>query len=99
MKNLHDLKCHSFPYNVPIIPHPLPSNIVDGEHFVTTDLLSLIPGSSSPYREEKSEAVDQELVIGTQPSQSSSTSEDSGPAPRRPGGSRGIAVWSVLPWQ
>ena len=38
VKNLHDLSCHPSPYNVPIISHPLPSEIVEGEHFVTTDL-------------------------------------------------------------
>ena len=53
-KNLHDLSHHLSPYNVPIIPHPLPSEIVEGEHFVTTNLLNLIPGSSSPSREAES---------------------------------------------
>ena len=60
MKNLHDLSRHPSPYNVPIIPRPLPSEIVEGEHFVTTDLLSLIPGGSSPAREAESEAAGRE---------------------------------------
>ena len=47
LKNLHDLSCHPSPYSVLIIPYPLPSEIVEGEHFITTDLLNLIPGSSS----------------------------------------------------
>ena len=40
-------------------PHmcPLPSEIVEGEHFVTADLLNLIPGSSSLAREAESEAA------------------------------------------
>ena len=82
MKNFHDLSRHSSPYNVPIIPRPLPSKILEGEHFVTVDLLSLIPGSSSPAREAKSEATGQELVISTQPAQPSSASEDSDPTPQ-----------------
>ena len=82
VKNLHDLSRHPFPYSVPIIPHPLPSEVVEGEHFVAADLLSLIPDCSSPAREVESEATGRELVIYTQPVQPSSTSEDSGPAPQ-----------------
>ena len=99
MYNFHDLSRHPSPYSVPIIPRPLPSKIMEGEHFLTADLLSLIPGGSSPARETKSEATGRELVISTQSAQPSSTSEDSGPAPRRPSKLRGVAVRSVLHWQ
>ena len=68
MKNLHYLSCHSSPYSVPIIPRLLPSEIVEGEHFVSVDLLSLILGGSSPAREAESEATGRELVINTQSS-------------------------------
>ena len=80
VKNLHDLSHHPSPYNVPIIPCPLHSKIVEGEHFVVVDLLNLIPGSSSPAREVESEAAGWELVISTQPVQPSFASEDSDPA-------------------
>ena len=30
MKNLHDLRCHLFPYIFPIIPCPLPSEVMEG---------------------------------------------------------------------
>ena len=66
MKNLHDLSRHPSPYSVLIIPRPLPLEIVEGEHFVTADLLNLIPAG-------------QELVISTQPMHPSSAREDSGP--------------------
>ena len=82
MKNLHDLSRHPSPYSVPIIPRSLPSKIVEREHFVITDLLSLILGGSSPAREAESEAAGRELVISTQPAQPSSASKDSGPAPQ-----------------
>ena len=82
MKNLHDLSCHLFPYNVPIIPRSLPSEVVEGEHFVVADLLRLIPNGSSPTREAKSEAMGREFVINTQSSQPSCTSKDSSPAPQ-----------------
>ena len=82
MKNLHDLSCHLSPYNVLIIPRPLPSEVVEGKHFVTADLLTLIPGSYSQCREVESEVAGWELVISTQPVQPSSGSEDSGPTPQ-----------------
>ena len=82
VKNLHDLSCHPSLYSVPIILHPLPSEIVEGEYFVTADLLNLIPSSSSPARDVESEAAGRELVISTQPVQPSSTSEDFSSAPQ-----------------
>ena len=54
MKNLHDLSHHPSPYTVPIIPHPLPSEVVKGENFVAVDLLSLILGGSSSARQQPS---------------------------------------------
>ena len=79
LKNLGDLSRNPVPHSVPVIPHPLPTKIVEGEHYVTTDLLNLLPGSSSPAREPEVEAASMELVICTQPGQPSSASEDSGP--------------------
>ena len=70
-----------YPYNVPIISRPLPLEIVEGEHFVTADLLSSIPGISSPAKEAESEVAGWELVISTQPAQPSFASEDSDLAP------------------
>ena len=99
MKNLHDLSRHPSPYSIPIISRSLPSEVVEGEHFVAADLLSLIPDSASPAKEAESEAIGRELVISTQPIQPSSVSENSGLAPHASGRLRGVAVWSVLPWQ
>ena len=84
VKNLHNLSRHLSPYNVLIIPRPLTSEVVEGEHFVAVDLLSLILGGSSPTREVKSKATGRELVISTQSMQPSFTSEDSDPAPQAP---------------
>ena len=81
MKNLNDLSHHPSPYNVSIISCPLPSEIVEGEHFTTADLLNLIPGSSSPTGEAESEATGRELVLSTQLVHPFFTSEDSDPAP------------------
>ena len=48
--NLADVRRNPAPYNLLIIPRPLPSEIVDGEHFITTDLLNLIADSASSSR-------------------------------------------------
>ena len=65
LKNLGDLSCNPAPYNVPVISHPLPTEIVEGEHYITTDLLNLLPGNSSPAREPETKAAGRELVIRT----------------------------------
>ena len=46
-KNLSDVRWNPAPYSLPIIPRPLPSEIIDGEHFVTADLMRLISGGAS----------------------------------------------------
>ena len=98
VKNLHDLSRHSTPYSVSIILHPLASEIVEGEHFVTADLLNLIPDSLSLARESETEAESLELAVCIQPGQPSA-SEDSCLPLGHPGRLRGVVVWSVLPWQ
>ena len=80
LKNLGGLSGNPTSYSVPFIRRPLPIEIVEGEHYITTDLLNLLLGNSSPAREPKAEVAGRELVICTQPGQTSSASEDSGSA-------------------
>ena len=80
LKNLDDLSRNLAPYSVPVILRPLPTEIVEGEHYVTADLLNLLPGSASPGRESEIEEASWELVTHTRPGQPSSASEDLGPA-------------------
>ena len=47
VNNLQDLGANPFTYIVPIFPHPLPNEVVKGEHFFLTDLLKSLPGGSS----------------------------------------------------
>ena len=82
LKILSDLSCNPAPYSVFVILHPLHTEIVEGEHYVITDLLNLLPYSSFLSREPKTEATGRELVIHTRPGQPSSASEDSGPTPQ-----------------
>ena len=90
LKNLADVRRNSAPYSLPIIPCPLPSEIVDGEHFVTTDLLNLIAGRASPSRDLEAETSSRELVSRTPSVPSASTSGGSGSAQLAPSrGDRG----------
>ena len=82
VRNLCELSHSPSPYILPVIPCPLPSEIVEGEHYVIADLLNLAPGSSSPAKNLEIEAVGLELVISTQPEQLSLAREDSGPVPQ-----------------
>ena len=38
---------NSAPYTLPVIPRPLPSNVVEGEHFVLADVRCLASGGAS----------------------------------------------------
>ena len=79
-QNLNDLSHNPALYSVPVISRPLPTEIVEGEHYVTADLLNLLLSSSSPSRELETKAVGWELVICALLRQSSYVSEDSGQA-------------------
>ena len=81
LKNLDDLSRNPTPYSVPVIPRPLPIEIVEGEHYVTANLFNLLMGSSFPGREQETEVAGRELVIRTRPGEPSSASEDSDPTP------------------
>ena len=82
VRNLRELSRNPSLYILPVIPLPLPIEIVEGKHYVIVDLLNLAPGSSSPIKNLEIEAVGRELVISTQPEQPSLSREDSGPVPR-----------------
>ena len=47
MKNLQELGDSPSPYIVPILPCPLPSEVIKGEHFILADLLRSLQGGSS----------------------------------------------------
>ena len=84
LKNLADVRRSPAPYRLPIIPRPLPLEIVDGDHFITTDLLSLIASSASPFGDPKDETSNLEQASWAPSVPSTSTSRDSSPAPPRP---------------
>ena len=65
LKNLVNVRWNPAPYSLPIIPRPLPSKIVDREHFITVDLLNLTAGSASSFRDLDAETSSWELVSRT----------------------------------
>ena len=86
LKNLADVRRNPACYNLPVIPSPLPSKVVDGEHFVNVDLLRLTSGGASTSGGAKVEIADQRSVARSSLGPSASNSGGSGsaqPAPRR----------------
>ena len=82
MRNLRELSHNPTPYILPVIPHPLPTKIEEGEHYVIADLLNFALSSSSPTQTSETEVVGQELVINLRPEQPSFAREDFGPIPQ-----------------
>ena len=46
-ENISAVRSNSAPYTLPVIPWPLPSDVVEGEHFVVADLRRLVSSSVS----------------------------------------------------
>ena len=63
LKNLVDVRRSPAPYSLPIIPRSLPSEIMGGEHFVTTDLLDFLVGYAPLPRDPEVEALSHEQVL------------------------------------
>ena len=96
-KNLADVRRYSTPYSLQIIPCPLPSEIVDGEHSVTADLLNLTAGSGSSSRVSDTETSSRQLVSRTLSGSSAYTSGGSGSAQSAPSrGERGYCPEILL---
>ena len=60
LKNLADVRRSPAPYSLPIISRSLPSEIMGGEHFVTTNLLDLLAGLAPSPRDLEVEELSQE---------------------------------------
>ena len=65
-ENISAVRNNPAPYTLPVIPWPLPSNVVEGEHFVLADVRHLAFGSVSSSRDLVVEASSQ--VQGAQSS-------------------------------
>ena len=58
-ENISAVRNNPAPYTLPVIPRPLPSNVVEGEHFVLADVQCLASGSVSSSRDLVVEASSQ----------------------------------------
>ena len=81
VKNLRELSRNPSPYTLPVIPHTLPTEVVEGEHYVIVDLLTLISSSSSPMQASETEVVGRELATSLWLEQLSLAREDPVVAP------------------
>ena len=82
--NISDVRRNPAPYTLPVIPRLLPSDIVEREHFVITDLRRLISSSARPSRDPVVEASSRVQGAGHASGSSTSPSGDSSsshPAP------------------
>ena len=50
-ENISVVRHNPAPYTLPVIPRPLPSNVVEGEHFVLADVRRLVSGNASSSRD------------------------------------------------
>ena len=50
-ENISVMRHNPAPYNLPVIPRPLPLDVVEGEHFVVADLRRLVSHGSSSSRD------------------------------------------------
>ena len=85
LKNLADLRQSPAPYSLMIIPRSLPSEIVGGEHFVTTDLLDLLAGRAPSPGDLEAKALSWEQALQASSVPSTSTSKGSSSALPVPG--------------
>ena len=47
-ENISSVRHNPTPYNLPVIPRPLPPDVVEGEHFVVVDLRRLVSRAPAP---------------------------------------------------
>ena len=77
LDNISAVRRNPAPYTLPVIPRSLPSNIVEGEHFVIADLRCLISSSARPSGGLVVEASSRVQGAGSASGSSTSPSEDS----------------------
>ena len=82
MKNLRELDANPFCYIVPVIPCPLPTKLVKGEHFVLADLFDSILGSSSQAGSAQARVAERALVESVMSDQLPLAKQDPQPTPQ-----------------
>ena len=78
LENISVVRHNPTPYNLPVIPHPLPPDVVEGEHFVVADLQRLVSRGASSSKDPTVEASSRVQGVGSGSGASTSSSKSSG---------------------
>ena len=84
LDNISAVRHNPTPYTLPVIPRPLPSDIVEGEYFIIADLRCLISSSARPSEDPVVEASSRVQGAGHASGSSTSSSGDSSSAQPAP---------------
>ena len=84
-ENISVVRHNPAPYTLSVIPRPLPSHVLEGEHFVIADLWRLVSGSASSSRNSVIEASSRVQGAGSTSRSSASSSGGSSSSPPAPG--------------
>ena len=100
-ENISVVRHNPAPYNLLVIPRPLSSDVVEGEHFVVVDLRRLVSRGASSSRGPTVEASSRVQGVGSASGASTSSSESSSSSPPAPsrGTRRGHPERPPLPVQ
>ena len=82
--NISAVRRNPTPYTLSVIPRPLPSNVVEGEHFVIADLRRLVSSSARPSDGPVVEASSRVQGAWSASGSSTSPSEDASSAQHVP---------------
>ena len=82
--NISAVRHNLAPYNLPVIPHPLSRDVVEGEHFVVADLRRLVSRDASSSRDPVVEASRLVQGVGSASGASTSSSGSSSSSPPPP---------------
>ena len=77
-ENIAAVRRNPDPYTLPVIPRPLPSNVVEGEHFMLADVRRFVSGNASSSRDPVVEASSSVQGARSASSLSASLSRGSG---------------------
>ena len=85
LENISAVRHNLAPYNLLVIPRPLPPDVVEGEHFVVADLRRLVSHGASSSRDPAVEASSRVQGVGSASGASTSSRRSSGSSLLLPG--------------
>ena len=83
-ENIYVVRHNPAPYNLLVIPRPLPRDVVEGEHFVVADLRRLVSRGASSSRDSVVEASSRVQGVRSESGESTSSSGSSSSSPPPP---------------